>query len=288
MKHNSFAKCIIAGEHSVLRGGYALAVPLKNCQMQMEFEPGAEFKTQFDGPRGEELRIPFLVAMEKALDLAGRSKKDLNGTLRVTNNIPIGSGLGASAAFCVCVVKVFVYLGWVREEDSFHFAREIENLFHGESSGLDIAVILNAKPILYHRQEGMRDVSLIWKPNLYLSYSGNRGLTSDCVNKVKKSLAEHPQMGAKIDDKMKQSVSLILKALTQEKDDLLLKEGIDLGLSCFQDWNLVNANLREHMQILRNAGAMAVKPTGSGDGGFVLSLWHEGKKPDGAEFIPVF
>lgn len=288
MKHNSFAKCILTGEHTVLRGGNALVTPIKDRQLQMAFEPASEFQVQFLGSRGEELKIPFLVAMERALELVGKSKKDLNAILSVNNNIPIGSGLGASAAFCVAVTKVFIHLGWVKESDAFSFAKSIEDLFHGESSGLDIAVILEAKPILFHRTHGMQDVNFIWKPNLYLSYSGNRGLTSDCVNKVKKMHVDHPQMALRVDDKMKQSVSLMLQALTQEKDELLLKEGIDLGLSCFQDWNLVNANSREHIQILKNHGAIAVKPTGSGDGGYVLSLWPDGQRPAGAEFISVF
>ncbi|MCB0347867.1 MAG: hypothetical protein KDD37_03485, partial [Bdellovibrionales bacterium] len=201
---------------------------------------------------------------------------------------PIGSGLGASAAFCVAVVQLFVHMGWVEANNAFHFAKEIENLFHGESSGLDIAVILEGKPILFNRLEGMQVLDFSWKPNLYLSYSGNRGLTSDCVNKVKKMHEDYSQMAMRVDDKMKQSVDLILKALKGDKDTFLLKEGIDLGLSCFQDWNLVNANLREHIQILKNHGAMAVKPTGSGDGGYVLSLWQDGVEPSGAEFIRVF
>lgn len=288
MKHNSFAKCILSGEHTVLRGGSALAVPLIRCQMQIEFTEGDDFKANFLGTRGEELKIPFLVAMEKALELAGKSKKDIKGVLEVTNNIPIGSGLGASAAFCVAVVQLFIHMGWVEKTNAFNFAKEIENLFHGESSGLDIAVILEGKSILFNRTDGMKRIDFIWNPNLYLSYSGNRGLTSDCVNKVKKMHKDYSLMAKRVDEKMKTSVALITKALTEEKDDFLLKEGLDLGLSCFQDWNLVNANLREHIQILKNHGAMAVKPTGSGDGGFVLSLWQEGQEPSGAEFIPVF
>jgi mevalonate kinase len=42
------------------------------------------------------------------------------------------------------------------------------------------------------------------------------------------------------------------------------------------------------MKEIEALGALAVKPTGSGDGGFILSLWKEAPpKNSGLDFIPV-
>ena len=54
--------------------------------------------------------------------------------------------------------------------------------------------------------------------------------------------------------------------------------------------DLVPSAVQNHMQQLKKAGALACKLTGSGSGGYVLSLWNE--KPTSAELtselIPVF
>ena len=44
--------------------------------------------------------------------------------------------------------------------------------------------------------------------------------------------------------------------------------------NCFEQWGLVNEDVKRHQEILIEAGALAVKLTGSGGGGYVLSLWE--------------
>ena len=55
----------------------------------------------------------------------------------------------------------------------------------------------------------------------------------------------------------------------------LLAESIQQGASCFHQWGLVSETLEQHMKLLYAHGALAVKPTGSGNGGFVISLWEQ-------------
>lgn len=288
MKFVSHAKCILSGEHTVLRGGYAIALPIEQSYLKMEWHDNETFLAEFTGPRGDEVKIPFSMAIDKALELVGKSRGDLKGKLNIYNNIAVGSGLGASAAVCVAITKLFIHYSWVEEVKAFDFAKSLEDVFHGESSGLDVAVSLYNKSVLFHREEGIQDLELIWKPNLYLSSCGSRGLTADCIAKVKKVIESNPLLAEKIDEKMKKSVEIVLAGLKVENDNQKIVEGLNLGLSCFEDWNLVNANLREHMQNLKDQGAIAMKPTGSGDGGYVLSLWPEGVKLDKERFTSLF
>jgi mevalonate kinase len=46
-------------------------------------------------------------------------------------------------------------------------------------------------------------------------------------------------------------------------------------LESFSGWGLTTGVLGDHIQQLKDYGALAVKPTGSGDGGYVLSLWRQ-------------
>ncbi len=105
---------------------------------------------------------------------------------------------------------------------------------------------------------------------------------ADCIEKVNLLWKEYKQKGQEIDEKMAQSVSLAQRALEQQESlgfDLL-KQALHLGLECFKEWNLVSPALNKHMDELMSFGAQAVKPTGSGNGGFIISLWKSPPKLD--------
>ena len=74
-------------------------------------------------------------------------------------------------------------------------------------------------------------------------------------------------------------------SVTQAHDALLhpnpraLADAMNQAQHCFHAWGLITPALAAHMQALRNAGAIAVKPTGSGGGGYVLSLWEQQPLP---------
>jgi galactokinase len=48
---------------------------------------------------------------------------------------------------------------------------------------------------------------------------------------------------------------------------------MDLGQSCFEEWELVPESFTVIEEKLKNEGALAVKLTGAGAGGFVVALW---------------
>lgn len=65
--------------------------------------------------------------------------------IQVTSDIPIGSGMGSSAASILCVMKAAsLYLKVpVSTDILYQMALEAENLQHGNSSGLDLRVSLH-------------------------------------------------------------------------------------------------------------------------------------------------
>ncbi|MCC6137267.1 MAG: hypothetical protein IT287_01440 [Bdellovibrionaceae bacterium] len=72
------------------------------------------------------------------------------------------------------------------------------------------------------------------------------------------------------------SVELAKKALLDPSKPIQdLQHAVLLARTCFERWGLINPEVQEHMNTLQRLGAIATKPTGSGDGGFVLSLWDK-------------
>jgi mevalonate kinase len=269
-------KWILAGEHTVLRGGRALVFPFHEMSMGLQWlESHTPLKVEFSGERGQELALIFYGVLEEALKRLGRERQDLHGQLNIESNMRLGAGLGASAALCAGVSKFLSNLGYLPNEDIENFSRQLENLFHGESSGVDIAVALRQKPLVFSRKEGFSDLQVSWKPHWYLSYSGKRGVTAECVKKVKDLWESNPGLAQKIDQEMLSAVELALEALTlnETKGLPMLAKSMDNARDAFFQWKLADGPLGQHINDVLARGALAAKPTGSGGGGFVLSLW---------------
>lgn len=268
-------KWILAGEHTVLRGSPALVFPLKSRTLALSYQPGQQpLHLDLAGEHGEELQLLFWGVLEKACELTKIQRQDLNGNLKLTNRIPIGAGLGASATLCVAIGRWFHSMNLITENGIYEFSRTLENLFHGESSGVDIAVALSGEGIRFLRGGERSQVQMNWKPQWYVSYSGKRGVTLECVNKVKALIQKDPRLGEEIDRNMRTAVELAEQALKMDAEKGLsqMKEAMNLARSCFELWGL---SPDEHIQWLLTHGAVAAKPTGSGGGGFILSLWSQ-------------
>ncbi len=283
-------KWILAGEHSVLRGSPALVFPLKSRSLILQFrpQPGLPLQLELDGEHGPEMHVLFWSVLERACENCQISRDQITGVLQLSSQIPIGAGLGASAALCVAIGQWFQAMDLIPQSDVYEFSRNLENLFHGESSGVDIAVALSKEGLRFTRAGERSALQLQWKPQWYVSYSGKRGVTLECVNKVKALIASSPDVGQKIDQDMRASVEMAEKALQLPESEGLqmMKQSMDLACSCFDRWGLT---VQTHVQWLSDNGAFAVKPTGSGDGGYVLSLWQNTPPAEIAkDLIPCF
>ncbi len=289
----TYGKWILAGEHAVLRGAEALVFPIAGKNFRLRYRPEkTPLKGTFHGPTGAEYRLLFWGVLENALSHLGQERQRLSGEFEVHSNLPLGAGLGASAALCGAVTRWCESQGFAVRPTPYDFARVLENFFHGESSGVDIAVALSGRPLSFFKGQPFKEFLPLWKPFLYLSYCGHRGMTADCVAKVKELILAHPAQGAELDGLMKEAVKTAKQALLtppSEGSFLALKRALHLAEECYRMWGLVSGELHSHMEALKQKGAQAVKPTGSGGGGFVLSLWAQ--PPTGfneSELIPCF
>lgn len=272
----TYGKWILAGEHAVLRGSPALAFPLLSRSLRLAYRPSMQpLQVQFAGTHGQELQLLYWGVLEKALETLSLHVSAIGGEMRVESDLPVGAGLGASAALCAGVGRWCQHQGLISAEGIYEFSRRLENLFHGESSGVDIAVSLKGRGIRFVRGQEMTEIVPKWQPKLFLSYSGQRGVTSECVNKVKTLIATDSALGERLDQKMKDAVRTAERALelTETEGAPLLERAMTQASACFEEWGLITAELGRHIRLLEEAGAKVVKPTGSGGGGYALSLW---------------
>lgn len=286
------AKCILLGAHAVLRGNDALVYPIADKQLTIAYRANTEAKLEADyaGLYGESLLIVFWNTLEKALNKLERSLSEIHGSFLIENHIPMGAGLGFSAAISVAITRWLVWRGWVDADAVFSFARSVEDFFHGTSSGVDIIGAMAEQPMCFN-MDGKRElVQQCWQPSLYLSYCNAENVTTQGIKTVEQLWQEDPRLAKAIDEDMASGVALASTALNNpDKTQAYqqLAQAIDAGERCFSQWGLIPDELATHIHQLKSHGAHA-KPTGAGLGGYVLSLWSSEPPQDlGIEFIKI-
>ncbi|MBR1734362.1 MAG: hypothetical protein IJ730_02780 [Alphaproteobacteria bacterium] len=269
MKFFSHAKWILSGEHTVVGGGKAIAFPLRKYESSINFSPSNKLEI-FDTTK--ENNSIFLSLIKSAAEFAKIDFKNITGNFFVQSDIKTKSGLGSSAAICTNIAKIFKHLGlW---EDIFSLATHLEDKFHGRSSGLDIAVAMTDKAVIFENNRVGSVFEPVFWPHMMLTYSGEKSETSKCAFIVKKIAETNVSLAISLNNMMNQGSDLCESGL-KNCNFAELKEGIILCNEAFKGWGLYNDTLSAHVNKLLKNGAVAAKPVGSGLGGFVLSLWEE-------------
>ncbi len=274
-------KWILAGEHAVIRGHGALVFPLPDKTLTLRYTPSEtatelQISTHMLGHDPDVTQTLLQQILEHGLQCVDRSLTAVKGDLHIESNIPVGVGMGASAALCVAITRWFAAQQWIDAENEFTSARELEHFFHGQSSGLDI-VGVSSEMGMYFQNSQATALSPTWTPKWQLSFCGQQGPTANCIQSVQKIWAQSPDIGQLIDQKMQAAVLAAKQALEDPytaNSPTRLAQAIEQAHACFEEWGLITPALQQHIQDLHEQGALAVKPTGSGGGGFVMSLWE--------------
>src|SRR5512135_916354 len=151
-------KIILFGEHAVVYGRPAIAVPVTQVQAAATIEQGEHGLIIHAADIDRTITVhphssidPLATIVNLTLEHLNCPLPDLEITLHST--IPIASGLGSGAAVSTAIVRALAQWFGARLDDAEVNALvyEVEKLYHGTPSGIDNTVIAYQKPVYFIR-----------------------------------------------------------------------------------------------------------------------------------------
>ncbi|MGW7531135.1 mevalonate kinase [Amycolatopsis sp. NPDC054798] len=283
------AKVILLGEHAVVYGAPALAVPVPELPVSATATWSAARRDEIAFVL-EEPVDPLVMALATAgLDRLTGKFKGLAGVddrasvnVRIDCRIPLGRGLGASAAHARAAALALADLFGCRLEpgELYELVQTAEMVAHGTASGVDAAAVGATAPILFCNGAAER-VRVGVRCTVVIADSGVAGGTKDAIDLLRRGFAGAADRRA---DFVRRAARLTRAAVR----DLEAGRAWDLGTWLTAGHELLRAAGLSTQPIDRlvdaalDAGSLGAKITGGGLGGCMIALTSG---PDAAQAI---
>ncbi len=290
-RSSACGKVILLGEHAVVYGRPALALPIPLAVEALVREGGdginlviprwgLEQKVRTSNAQGVS---GILYQVLEQLELAERDM-----TIEVIPHVPRAMGLGGSSALAVAVIRALdekyrLKLGNGRINE---LAYECEKAAHGTPSGIDNTIATYGMPLVYSRtdhagadESGTDPMSTALFDELKLSepvplvigITGKESLTANTVARVRQAWETHQARYDGIFDQIATLTRLGVDAL-RDAHFKELGELMNLCQGYLNALQLSTPELEELVHIARANGAMGAKLTGGGGGGSMVAL----------------
>ena len=281
------AKIILFGEHAVVYGHPAVAIPIQDVRASAALSievsvaaPIIEAKDlKIETTFGAQSHPESIAHIIKAIELIHNKVVKLpkaGWRLTVWSKIPIGRGLGSSAATSIAVLRALIKAmdKTVLPTELIKMSFELEKIHHGTPSGIDNTVIALEKPILFRKD---REPSVI-KPASLFFVVGDTGIskkTMDVVSLVAEGRKKNTEQYDRIFTQIGQ---IALDGVRALKDGDLKKLGklMDENQTLLQRIDVSSPELERLINAAKMRGALGAKLCGAGKGGCMVALAKDG------------
>ncbi len=280
-------KVILFGEHAVVYGQPAIAVPLLSTRARATVIPDVQ------GSTGEiVIDAPQLPLTSPLLDLGqnhplraaveqAAGEIDLSGLpackIQINSDVPAASGLGSSAAVSTALIRSFsAFLGQrLTDQELSDKVFEVEKIQHGTPSGIDNTVVSFQRPIFFQIDTPIEFLSIPKPFRIIIADSGIQGNTRLAVQGVRDKWQREPEQYRKVFDEIgdlcRNARTQILGGNPDQLGALM-----DRNQALLEELGVSTPELESLIQAAREAGALGAKLSGGGLGGHVIALVNEG------------
>ena len=263
MTKNYPSKVLLFGEYTVLFGGTAFAIPYEHFSGHWTYKAGSshELKTLFDHLVQVNSQLIYPIALDSL-------EEALHQGLHFSSDIPIGMGLGSSAALSAAVYDRFTSSRSIGLNVAMSDLSIIEGLYHGKSSGFDALVSYLNKPVLYKKGDlQLFDQEPYFPMYVYLLSTFEMRSSEQLISWYRSQLT-NPIFSNKMKFLTEVSELILNKFLQRESDVPSIRQMMDLQWTFLRP--LISDRMLSVWKKIESVDHMAIKLCGAGGGGYYL------------------
>ncbi len=272
-------KVILAGEHFVVHGAPAIALPVRAVHKEIEvdarldpYDHALELRIVDPFPEHETLREMLITLLERLVI-------PTTGEVRVTvrSSLTPGAHLGSSAALAVALVRaVLDFRGLEYPDDEVaRLAFDLERIVHKNPSGIDNTVVALDRPIWFVKGTAPEPIACALDATLLLADTGVASSTAEVVARVGEFRQTHADRFALLLAEAG-AVTTRLRAALAAGDARAAGECLDRNQLLLAEVGTSSPELERLVAAARGAGALGAKLTGGGGGGNAIALCAPG------------
>lgn len=280
-------KVILFGEHAVVYGRPAIAVPVTEVQARACVEPGKAGQGAIIVAPDLDRRISLREAPEDeplarivrlALALM-KADPDPDLMITVTSTVPVARGMGSGAAVSTAIVRA---LGkhldyWLASRVISDLVFQTEVLYHGTPSGIDNTVVSFEKPIYFVKEVGWE---VFWAGEPLLLAIADTGLASstrEVVADLRRRYQAEPARYTPAFDRIGEIVAAARSAIERGQGETVGRL-MDENHALLQQLGVSSPELDGLVTAARDGGALGAKMSGAGWGGNMIALVTEASR----------
>lgn len=265
----SHSKIILIGEHSVVYGYPAIAIPLKKIEIECTIE---EAKSNFFYDETDTLSVAIFTALKYL------KKENVKIKYKITSQIPQKRGMGSSAAVSIAAIRaIFNYFRENLEDELLEkLVNTAEIVAHKTPSGLDAKTCLSDKAIRFVKNKGFSYINLNLDAYLVIADTGIYGNTGEAIQNVK-NLGSKAELSLKKLGRLTDEMTRILTGNIENKEEKIKKISKigEIMTTANTELGKLNITIEKTELFVKTAienGAAGAKISGGGLGGCVIAL----------------
>jgi len=229
------------------------------------------FKVEKGDQKEARIRFePVKFAIDRILEKRGK-KTGLN--IEINSTVPVGAGLGSSAAVIAAVTTSVAKLLNIdlSKEDVYRITVGGEELVHGTASGIDPAIATFGGTLQFQADTGFKPLEVKSQIPLVIGDTGIQRSTRIQVERVRDlrekyaSVIEHMMLAAR-------EITLLATEALRTDDLETVGELMNVNHALLYGVGVSDESLEWLINAARKAGALGAKLTGAGGGGCMIAL----------------